>query len=81
MYAGKLVEYGPVTTVLVSPAHPYTRCLMESFPDLHAPEGAPLRSIPGALPDVHDPPAGCIFAPRCPYLSFIVFPPRASASS
>ena len=67
LYAGKLVEYGPVLTVLVAPSHPYTKCLLESFPDLRAPEGAVLRSIPGALPDMHEPPRGCVFAPRCPY--------------
>ncbi len=66
LYAGKLVEYGPVATALVSPSHPYTKCMLESFPDLRAPEGAKLLSIPGALPDLHTPPAGCIFAARCP---------------
>lgn len=67
LYAGKLVEFGPVRTVLVEPSHPYTKCLMESFPDLRAPEGAALKSIPGSLPDMHEPPKGCVFAPRCPY--------------
>lgn len=67
LYAGKLVEYGPVLTALVAPSHPYTKCLLESFPDMLAPEGAQLKSIPGALPDVHEPPKGCIFAARCPY--------------
>ena len=67
LYAGKLVEFGPVRTVLVNPAHPYTKCLMESFPDMRAPEGAVLKSIPGSLPDMHEPPKGCVFAPRCPY--------------
>ena len=67
LYAGKLVEFGPVHTVLVNPSHPYTKCLMESFPDMRAPEGATLKSIPGSLPDMHEPPKGCVFAPRCPY--------------
>ncbi len=66
LYAGKLVEYGPVETALVAPSHPYTRCMLASFPDMRAPEGAQLRSIPGALPDLRVPPAGCVFAPRCP---------------
>ena len=66
LYAGKLVEHGPVMTVLVTPSHPYTRCLLESFPDMVIESGADLKSIPGSLPDMRCPPEGCVFAPRCP---------------
>jgi len=66
LYAGKLVEHGPVMTVLVEPAHPYTRCLLQSFPDMVIESGRELMSIPGSLPDMRYPPQGCVFAPRCP---------------
>ena len=66
LYGGKLLEFGPVLTTLVSPAHPYTKCLLETFPDMVIDAGKQLRSIPGSLPDMRKPPGGCIFAPRCP---------------
>ena len=66
LYGGKLVEFGPVITTLVTPAHPYTKCLLESFPDMVIDAGKQLQSIPGSLPDMRKPPGGCIFAPRCP---------------
>jgi len=66
LYAGKVVEHGPVMTVLVDPAHPYTRCLLLSFPDMVIESGRELTSIPGSLPDMRYPPEGCVFALRCP---------------
>ena len=66
MYAGRIVEYGPAADVLARPAHPYTMGLMNAFPDLEGPLAA-LAPIEGAPPDLHDPPPGCRFAPRCPF--------------
>ena len=65
MYAGRLVEYGPVEEVLTSPLHPYTRLLIDSLPDLV--EKRKLRGIPGLPPTLVDSPPGCAFYPRCPY--------------
>ncbi|MCL4188005.1 MAG: ABC transporter ATP-binding protein [Rhodobacteraceae bacterium] len=69
MYAGRIVESGPASEVLVRPSHPYTIGLHNAFPRMPA-EGErrpPLISIAGALPDLLAPPAGCRFAPRCPF--------------
>ena len=63
MYAGRIVEQGPVDAVLAAPLHPYTRGLIGSLPKNR---GAPLAQIPGMPPSpIHLPP-GCAFAPRCP---------------
>jgi len=64
MYAGQLMEFGYVEDVLSHPYHPYTQGLIQSFPSLHGEKSA-LKSIPGTLPDLANPPQGCIFAPRC----------------
>lgn len=65
MYAGELVEIGPIEDVITRPAHPYTQRLMASIPRL---EGGVLPEfIPGAPPDLAHPPAGCRFHPRCPH--------------
>jgi len=65
MYAGTIVESGPVTEVLSSPRHPYTRGLLAAVPALDAPRDAPLADIPGTVPPPDAWPAGCAFAPRC----------------
>jgi len=65
MYAGRLVEVGPVRTILKEAAHPYTRALVASFPKLTGPRRR-LEGIEGSLPDLVSPPPGCLFAPRCP---------------
>jgi len=65
MYAGRIVEMGPVPTVFRSPAHPYTRALLESVPRLGA-RLERLTAIEGQPPDLANLPAGCAFAPRCP---------------
>jgi oligopeptide/dipeptide ABC transporter ATP-binding protein len=67
MYAGRIVEEGPVRAVLSAPRHPYTAGLMALAPRLDA--GWPPRDpIPGAPPAPGAPGAGCAFAPRCPAL-------------
>ncbi len=65
MYAGRIVESGPVATVLRGPLHPYTRGLLDSLPAMAEP-GQALRQIPGNTPSLLALPAGCPFAPRCP---------------
>jgi peptide/nickel transport system ATP-binding protein len=63
MYAGKVVEEGPITQVLYSPKHPYTRGLVSSVPDHHSPRR--LRGIAGVVVGIGERPPGCAFAPRC----------------
>jgi peptide/nickel transport system ATP-binding protein len=65
MYAGRVMESGPVEKVLVRPGHPYTQGLLKSFPSFWG-ERELLCGIPGALPDLSLEATGCIFAPRCP---------------
>jgi len=62
MYAGRIVEVGPVADVFSAPQHPYTRGLLRSVISVDTTE---LSSIAGAPPDLVHPPAGCRFAPRC----------------
>ncbi len=65
MYAGQIVEYGDVLTIFKQPRHPYTIALMNSIPSLSGPRKK-LMSIPGAPPDLVEPPGACRFEPRCP---------------
>ncbi len=65
MYAGRIVEVGPVRQILRSPNHPYTQGLMESIPRLGS-DSARLAQIDGAMPRLHEIPVGCAFHPRCP---------------
>src|SRR5262249_51067443 len=65
MYAGRIVECGPVDRVLEHPAHPYTQALIASVPQMTGPIGR-LRSIEGQPPSLMHLPAGCRFAARCP---------------
>ncbi len=66
MYAGKIVEWGGVRQVFKEPLHPYTMGLEHAFPRLSGSEE--LVSIPGSPPTLIDPPRGCRFAPRCPFV-------------
>jgi oligopeptide/dipeptide ABC transporter ATP-binding protein len=63
MYAGRIVESGPVDEILVAPSHPYTIALFDSMPRWDSNER--ISSIPGRPPDPANFPAGCRFAPRC----------------
>ncbi len=65
MYAGRIVESGPVATTLRAPRHPYTRGLLDSLPATAKP-GEKLNQIPGTTPSLLSLPPGCPFAPRCP---------------
>jgi oligopeptide/dipeptide ABC transporter ATP-binding protein len=65
MYAGRLVEIGPVRRIFDAPAHPYTRALLESIPRLAA-QHERLTAIEGQPPDPAALPPGCAFHPRCP---------------
>jgi peptide/nickel transport system ATP-binding protein len=73
MYAGRIVERGPLETVLDSPEHPYTWGLLESIPRLDAPRAQRLQPIPGQPPSLIHVPGGCPFHPRCPH-AFAVCP-------
>jgi peptide/nickel transport system ATP-binding protein len=66
MYAGELVETAPAARLGANPRHPYTQGLLHSFPPLTGPMTR-LMGIPGAPPDLRDPPQGCRFHPRCPH--------------
>ncbi|MDR3475129.1 MAG: ABC transporter ATP-binding protein [Devosia sp.] len=69
MYAGRIVEMGPVAEVFRSPKHLYTRGLLDSQPTMDniALDGSSrLKSIPGMVPPLNGLPAGCSFNPRCP---------------
>ena len=65
MYAGKIVEMGPVKQMIEAPRHPYTRLLVDSLPGIEVKKA--LTGIPGLPPRLVDIPPGCSFAPRCPY--------------
>src|SRR5262245_39190292 len=66
MYAGEMVEEGPITEVFRNPRHPYTRGLLSCIPSLSADKNSrPLTAIPGQVPSILNRPKGCVFQPRC----------------
>src|SRR5882724_6514593 len=67
MYAARIIEQGSADNIFLEPAHPYAIGLMRSIPRLDLPRGTKLETIEGLPPDLRAPPAGCRFAPRCPY--------------
>ena len=67
MYMGNIVESGSAEQVMASPAHPYTKALLESIPVLGKGKNQKLEPIRGTTPDPYDRPKGCQFAPRCDY--------------
>jgi peptide/nickel transport system ATP-binding protein len=64
MYAGKIIEEGPVEALFLEPAHPYTIGLIGATPGRER-RGAPLANIPGKIPTIEEKLPGCPFAPRC----------------
>ncbi|WP_417271555.1 ABC transporter ATP-binding protein [Celeribacter sp.] len=66
MYAGNIVEAGPVRQVFKAPAHPYTQGLLASIPSITDTTKSDLQAITGLPPDLAALPQGCAFAPRCP---------------
>jgi len=67
MYAGKLVEVAKATQLYDKPLHPYTQGLLRSIPNIRL-EAHKLETMPGSPPDLIEPPPGCRFHPRCPYV-------------
>ena len=68
MYAGRIVERGPVAAIFESPQHPYTEALLDSIPLLGMRYTQPLKAIRGVVPSPLDWPGACRFAPRCDYV-------------
>lgn len=66
MYAGRLVEAGDTDTIFKNPKHPYTQLLIASIPRVHS--SGELAGIAGSPPNLVNPPSGCRFHPRCPYV-------------
>jgi oligopeptide/dipeptide ABC transporter ATP-binding protein len=66
MYAGEIVEEGPVDTIFHAPRHPYTQGLLACDPGRLVPGTRPLPTIAGQVPSLVHPPQGCSFAARCP---------------
>lgn len=62
LYAGRIMEKGKVEDIMSHPMHPYTRGLMDCLPS----DKGKLVSIPGSIPDLIDPPSGCIFHQDAP---------------
>jgi oligopeptide/dipeptide ABC transporter ATP-binding protein len=66
MYAGRIVEAGPVAAIFADPLHPYTRSLLASLPPLQGEPPDELAALPGQPPRPEEWPSGCRFHPRCP---------------
>jgi oligopeptide/dipeptide ABC transporter ATP-binding protein len=66
MYAGRIAELAETYSLFEKPFHPYTQALLNSVPNITK-KGQHLSWIPGAPPDLAEPPTGCLFHPRCPH--------------
>jgi peptide/nickel transport system ATP-binding protein len=76
MYAGNMVEIAPVTAIFAEPLHPYTQLLISAIPSIK--ERKPLQVFEGVTHDLRNPPPGCVFQLRCPFVMDIcreVVPP------
>ena len=83
MYAGKIVEAGPVREIFNNPSHPYTQALLKSVPNVDERVDR-LYSIQGHPPSLSDVPPGCTFAPRCPFVMDVCrkqFPPSVTVGA
>ncbi len=67
MYAGRMVEFGPVRAIFEQPQHPYTKCLLRSVVRLEDGRDSALKPIPGLPPNLAELPKGCSFQPRCEF--------------
>ena len=67
MYGGRMAETGTAKDVFADPKHPYTQGLLASVPNIKL-EQPELKTMPGAPPDLVNPPPGCVFHPRCPHV-------------
>jgi len=67
MYAGRVVEKGPVRDIFYRPQHPYTLGLLNSMPRIDAQGASELAAIPGQPPNLQNLPQGCAYRDRCPY--------------
>lgn len=72
MYAGKIIEKGPVDLLIKNPKHPYTKLLLESVPNIKS-NLKKLKTIKGSPPDILKKSSFCSFAPRCPFAKDICF--------
>jgi oligopeptide transport system ATP-binding protein len=68
MYAGKIAEEASAVELFARPQHPYTLGLLQSIPRWDSPRREPLKAIQGQPPDMVEPPSGCTFHPRCPFV-------------
>jgi len=71
MYLGQIVEEADVETLFAQPRHPYTKGLMKSIPQMDSDRSQKLHVIEGMVPTLDNIPAGCRFAPRCPYADYV----------
>jgi len=69
MYCGRPVEQGPKRAIFAAPLHPYTRMLLAATPALDSAEHRTTITVKGEPPSPIDPPAGCVFASRCPHVT------------
>src|SRR5690606_9222866 len=67
MYLGRIVELAPKKTLFATPRHPYTRMLLDAIPDIGM-TGRARTPVAGEVPNPLDPPTGCTFHPRCPWV-------------
>ncbi len=84
MYSGSVVELGAKRDIFQAPAHPYTRGLLQSVPDLKTDRSRPLQAIEGTVPALHAMPPGCAFEPRCEFRTpqcAREFPPLAEVAA
>ena len=68
MYLGKLVEYGETEKIFENPKHPYTEALFAAIPDINTENIEDIKTLVGNVPSAINPPSGCRFHTRCPYV-------------